>query len=211
MVPFGEWVYFFMVKVHDPEFRALWHRFFSRPPRVKKLRYQVKSSPGVQNRLALARGLHDEGEYAEAAEILRKILKGDPNSKEALHVLAICLEELDDQDGAIGILEKLASLDLVYADYEPARSLARLYGTQQRQEERLALLRTLVAKSPRLGHTVELATCLIETDQRQEAKAVLGQAPGDFDNAPGYVRRKDRPDAKAARSLWREQFSKEPA
>ena len=50
--PFGEWVYFFAVKIHD--FRQVRFRLAERAPSLRKLRFEAKQTPSINNKLALA-------------------------------------------------------------------------------------------------------------------------------------------------------------
>lgn len=202
-VPFGDWIYFFAVKVHDPEFAKLRRRFFTRPVPLSQLRYNARHSPSGVNKLRLAEALFDAREYTEAEALLAEVLQLDAKNREARYLLGECKRQRGDLVGSGEELEKVVESDITYRNYHAAADLARVYWATGRREEAVEFLRKLFKKSRRMLHTTELAKYLIELDQKAEAREVLERAIDDFEHAPRFVRRQDRSAAKEAQSLLR--------
>jgi len=112
-LPFGPFVYFFVVKIHDREFQSL-RRFFAgwSKPKVtlESLRFKVAETPSLANKLALAQGLFDARLHEEAARDFERVLASDAENKEALYGLALCQLESGDYPRAIETLGELVEL-----------------------------------------------------------------------------------------------------
>lgn len=204
MFPFGEWVYFFTVKINDPAFKRFFGGFLTRPPNLQQLRYEASTTPSVLNRIWLAQALHDSGEHGEASELFEEILEQTPDDKVALLGLAQCCVGQGDSKRAIATLEKLIEIDFAADSYSVAVQLAGLLWRGGRREDSVALLRRVVKKNPAMSHMIDLARCLSETDRREEARGLLQQALDDFENSPKFVKRNDRAYVKTARTLLKQ-------
>ncbi len=203
-VPFGEWFYFFKVKVHDPEWqwlKDLFHR--EKPPTVESLRYQYSQTPSLTNRLRLGQALHDAGKYGEASELFSQVLASNEENRDALLGLALCKAGLEDLEGAVGLLQELIEAEPSFEEYEPWLHLSRTLWRLGRQEEALEVLGRLVEKSPRPGHSVALAHLQIEADQRAEARRTLTKTLEHFEHAPKFFRRNNRAWARQAKRMLR--------
>ena len=91
--PIGPWIYFFAVMF--PTFRVRGFGSHHGPSRqrklsLKELTYRVERAPTVANRLALATGMMDKGEHAQAVPHLEAILAIESDYGIALHSLAEC-------------------------------------------------------------------------------------------------------------------------
>src|SRR5262245_14099075 len=87
-LPGGPIAYFFLVKIHDYQFRGI-RQFFQRvfAPKVtlEKLRFSAEETPSFVNKLALAQGLYDAALYPEAVGQFEAALRIDEDDKDALH------------------------------------------------------------------------------------------------------------------------------
>ena len=203
LMPFGEWVYFFAVKIHDPQFFKWKRKFTHRPASLKELKYKASRSPSMQNRLLLAQALHDHKKYDEAASLFREILDSDSDEKRALYGLARCLVETSQTKAAIEALEELVERDFGYEDFAPGVSLAQTYWESGDRLKATELMERVVRKSNRLRHMVQLAHYMQEQQQADEAKRMLEEALEDHENAPKYIRRAEKAWAKKARTTLR--------
>jgi hypothetical protein len=208
-MPFGEWIYFFMVKIHD--FKQLKRRLGTRAPSLDQLRFQAKDSPSLLNRLRLADGLHDSGRYDEAAGLYAEVLRQEPQNRGALHGAGLCKIELGEIDAAVTDLQQLVQLDPPFRDYRPWQDLAGALCRAGRLDEATATLRRLVATSPRLAHRVALAELLIEEGQTDEARTLLADALEEYRHAPGHQRRLVRAAVSTARRLLKRLGARQPA
>jgi hypothetical protein len=203
-LPFGAWVYFFMVKAKDPEVRAFFASLKpSRAPDLAELRGRFEQTPCAANRLALAQGLYEAGRFEEGAAEFGALLERDPLDREALFGRACCRIELKDWVGAASDLENLVRADPGFQDYEPWLYLAKAHWRAGNREEALARLAGLCRRSSRIDHALVYAQYLHEEGRSVEARALLEKALEDFDLAPGFIRQRDQAASKRARRLLR--------
>ncbi len=202
LIPFGEWYYFFKVKIHDPDMAWLKNLFrYEKPPTLESLRYRYEQTPSLANRVRLAQALHDEGAYAESAELFAEVLARHPDNREALLGLALCRAGRGDDEGAVGLLDKLIGLDRAYGEYQPWLHMTEALWRLGRRDEALELLERLVRTSPRLGHSVALARFQVEAVQPELARRTLWQALEHHSHAPKFVQRNNRAWARQAKKM----------
>jgi hypothetical protein len=205
MMPFGEVVYFFLVKIHDPELYQLrklfTFSFFTEKVSVDKLRYEFRQTPSFANMIRLAQALHDRGEYQEAAELFEQALKLDDGSKDVLHGLALARTGLDEYETAVGHLRRIVDDDPQYKGYTAWASLAYALWMAGRPEEAVESLAELVRISPRMSHRLLYAEYLIEAGRHDAAGDQIGIAIEDYTHAPSFQKRKDRHCYKRAKKL----------
>jgi hypothetical protein len=201
-VPFGEWFYFFSVKIHDyPRLKVRLKDLFKRQPSLETLRHQADHNPCVANKLLLADALHDHGHYREAVELYQTVLERDPRDHAALHGCALAQNRLGEQVAAAEQLERLIELAPAFRGYAAYQDLAQTYHALGRKEAAVQILRALVAKLPQFQYEVLLAEALIEIDQRSDARSLLQRALDHFKHAPAYQRRRQGRIAMRARKL----------
>lgn len=201
-VPFGEWFYFFHFKIHDPEMQWLKELFrFRRPDSLDKLRYLHDQTPSLTNRLRLAQGLHDTGEFDDSARMFEELLREDDQNLEALYGLARCQVGLSELEAAVASFERVIEVDRSFSDYEPWLDLARTLWRLDRKREAIDRLDLLVDTSPRLAHSVTLAQFQKEADEKESARGTLETALHHFRHTPPYHRKRNRMWAFRARRL----------
>ncbi len=204
LLPFGEWAYFFMVKIHDPEFeplRALWKRLTTRKVTVEDLRYQRDQSPSYANHLTLGQALYDEGSYREARETFAQALAVHPGDREAHYGWALSQIALEEYDPAIEKLRTLVEEDPSFRDYAAWGDLAHALCEAERFEDAFEVLDRLVTKSPRLVHRVLYAHYLVHGERPDEARRQLEEGLHDDRHAPGFIRKKNRPWVRRAKKM----------
>ena len=201
-IPFGEWYYFFMVKIHAPEMAWLKQLFqYRKPLTLDSLRYSYEQTPSLANRLRLAQALHDESEYEEGARLFSEVMAKWPDNREALLGLALCHAGRDDDDATVQHLERLIELDRAYDDYQPWLHLTEALWRLDRRDDALRLLERLVATSPRLGHSIALAQLQIEAGLQETARATLWRALEQYRHAPRFDQRNNRTWARRAKKM----------
>ena len=206
-VPFGSIVYFFMVKVHDPQFRGLREFFanFGKPKATLEfLSHQAAESPSLANKLALAQGLFDARMYEEAGRGFEQVLMADDENKDALYGLALCRLEHKDLAGAVAPLEALIEIKPSYREYAAYPRLAYVLQRSEQGGAALTLLAELVRKSPRVTHRLIYARYLRDAQKLDEARLQLELALREHEHAPRYQQRQDSAAARNARALLAE-------
>jgi hypothetical protein len=205
MMPFGAWVYFFVVKIHDSDMAWLKRMVgFDRPPSVKELRYRLKTTPSFANRLALADTLVDAGEYVEAKALYAECVRTHANALEALHGLGYCELKTGEYEAATVHLAQIVDRDFAFREYEAAMNLAEAFEREGHDEEALDVHVRVARASPRLSNEVALARMQVKLGKIDVAKAGLERALEDYEHAPRFVRKRDRAALDDAKKLWDE-------
>jgi hypothetical protein len=201
-LPFGPLVYFFMVKIHDPEFRTL-RNIFTWTPKVtlEQLRYRASETPSFVNKLALARGLFDADQPSEALRYFDEILASDDESKDGLYGRALCQLELKAFPGAIETLRTLIELKPSFQEYDPWARLAHAHYQNDEPQEALAVLEELVRKAPRVPHRMLYARYLQNEEQHAKAREQLEIALKAHQHAPRFQKRQDAAAARACKTM----------
>jgi hypothetical protein len=200
-VPFGEWVYFFMVKIHDFKWSKLSGLLGPRAPSLKQLRFEVQQTPSVLNKCRLADGLHDGGAFDEAFALYQEVLRQDDEHKGALYGAALCQLEQDEVQAAAEALAALVDRNPSYRDYEPWQQLVRALWASDQREQALDRLRQLNTIAPRVPHQIALGRYLAEAEDKDQARQVLQQAIEQHEHAPRHVQRAASGDVAEARRL----------
>ena len=204
LMPFGEWAYFFMVKIHDPEFdwiRAAFQRLTTRKVSVETLRHRADQAPTCAGSLALGHALYDNGQYEEARESFLEARRLDNMEPDALCGIARCQIGLEHYETAIGNLEMLIESEPSFQDYLAWKELAYALSRTDRLDQGVTLLERLVETSPRLEHRVLLANYQVHADLDHRAREQLELGLREFENSPRFLKRRDRAWSRAARKL----------
>jgi hypothetical protein len=207
MVPFGEWVYFFQVKIHDPEFRKIKNflsALFQKKVTIDELRYRLRETPCFANRLKLAQALHDKEEFGEAAELFEKSLEMNDESLEARYGLASSRSGLGNYMAAEPDFRVIIDDSPAYLDYGVWPRLAEAIWKQGREIDALAVTEELVSISPRISHRLLLAQYLERCGRIDQARTQVATALEDYKHAPAFQKRNDRSWARLARKMQRE-------
>ncbi len=207
MMPFGEWVYFFMIKIHDPEFdwaRELYKKLTTPKVTLEERRHRAQQSPSFTHKIELAQALHDKQAHGEAAELFAEAFEMHLDSREALYGLALARAALREHEEAIRRFTELIELDPSFRDYAAYSDLAHMLAESGRLKETHELLEGLVTKSPRLGHRVLHAHFLLADGKKGEARAQLEAGLHEYKHAPKYVKRKNRAWAGRAKKMLKQ-------
>ena len=139
MMPFGEWVYFFTVKIHDYDWKKL-RGLVNSLPSADRLRTIAQDTPSLENRIRYAQSLHDKGEYRAAEELFAEVLRQDDEDRDALYGLGLCKVGVEEFHAATRELRKLIELEPAHADYEPWFELALAYWKGGLKEDAIQVL-----------------------------------------------------------------------
>ncbi|HQH26913.1 MAG TPA: tetratricopeptide repeat protein [Oligoflexia bacterium] len=200
-IPLGDWVYFFAVKIHDPEYARLWKQLLLRPPALDDIRSTFKSSPSAANKLALARALHDHDQFPEAANLAEELVRSEPGNKHYQFLQASCLIGLKQDDSAAAVLEALLAKDFSFRNYDAASLLASLYAEQGQPDKAIEFSRRIIRSSSQLRHRIDLVCLLAQNEQRTEARQIIENAIDEFRREPKFIQRRDRAQLRAAIKL----------
>ena len=207
MMPFGEWIYFFTIKIHDPELewaRELYKKLTTKKVTIEERRYRAEQSPSFSNQLALAQALYDAQAFGQAAEQFEAAIGMHDDSRDTLYGLALCRIGLGDYQQAIEGFEQVIELDPAFRDYAVYSDLADALCESGRLKEVHELLDGLVTKSPRLRHRVLHAHYLFHDGRSEEAREQLRSGLNEYDHAPKYVKRKNRIWARRAKQMLKQ-------
>ncbi len=207
MMPFGEWIYFFSIKIHDPEFewlRELYNKATTRKVTLAELRHRAETSPSFTNTTMLAQALYDQGAYREAVSLFTDALGMQSDARDALYGLALSHSALTEYELAIGHFRELIALEPSFRDYAGYSDLAHVLAESDRMDEVHELLDALVTKSPRLAHRVLHAHYLIQSGRHDQAGEQLRTGLHELEHAPKYVRRKNRAWAQRAKQMLKQ-------
>ncbi|MGD8859849.1 MAG: tetratricopeptide repeat protein [Myxococcales bacterium] len=215
MLPFGDWIYFFAVKLPDLGVRRSAPAAAPAPPpsirpqepprqrELARLEHAAEESPSFHNRVELAWALLDEHQPQRAQTYFELGLRSHPDDKEALYGLGLCKLDQDDAAGAIETLGPLVERGLAYEDYEAAIALAEALFRDEQPDTAVALLQDVTRSSHRLAHLVTLARYQMRGQRHDDARATLSRALEDFEGQPDFLRRRNGAVATEARQLLR--------
>ena len=134
LMPGGAILYFFIVKLRDPQLSAVIGKLLEKPKTLSQLRYDASDCPSASNRLVLAQGLFDAGEVIEAKEIFSELLKGEPDNLVALYGISHCYHNVGQYTEASRYLEKIVEQNFSYRDFDAALLLAQSLLAKPRTE-----------------------------------------------------------------------------
>ncbi len=201
LVPFGAWIYFFMVKIHDWN----WAKVLAplKEPSIRELRYQADTNPCVSNKMDLAKALHGKRNYRDALAIYEQIVNESDENKEALYGLAQCKVKTGHYKESIEMFQKVIELDPSYKDYSSWPDLADAFWQGGNRNEAVTLMTELVRIKPRVSHKVIFADYLIRVGRAEEAHPILKQAIDDFNHFPPFAKKVNKKWYRKAKSLQR--------
>lgn len=184
-IPFGDVAYFIIVKSADYNFKSI----FRRRVTLSRVRHEFESSPSRENRIRLAKCLFDENKSEEALHHFNVILEQYPQDTDALFGAGLASFELKKYEEAAEALRNLIELHPGYRDYTAWLELSKVLWQSDRKDECLKTLRELVKYNPRIDHQVLLTQCLVQLDNRDEARKLIDTALEEFRHSPAYVKR----------------------
>ncbi len=106
------------------------------------------------------------GRRGEAVEQLRKVVRLNPDMRDAWEMLGVTLTELDRKKDAIEALDRVVALDPTSA--EPHLALARIFALDGRRELALQHAELAARREPGKGHEVR-AQILLDLNRLEEA------------------------------------------
>jgi hypothetical protein len=202
VVPFGEFIYAATVLMPSG---SVARRVLAMKPRpLREVRYAFEQNPSLQNQVALAERLREDGAFAEAAALYAEVLGRDASILRAHYGLALCRSEAREPASAIEHWRVVVDANRSYEEYGAWLGMIRDLRALGHCEEALAELEKLVSASPRLAHVVEQCNALADAGCEGAARERLECALRDYEHAPRHVRRESRAAARKANELLAE-------
>ena len=208
MVPFGDIVYFFAVKLRDFNVRESPQPGPApNPPNpqmaLAELERETELSPSFHNRTRLGWALLDHEQPERAAQCFELALRTHARDREALHGLGLSRFAAGDSAGAIEVLQRLVERSFAYEDYGAALTLAEALFGADRAAEAFELLGEVVRDSHRIEHRLLLARYQLRAARKTDACDTLRGALREFEAQPDFERRRNGAVATEARRLLR--------
>jgi tetratricopeptide (TPR) repeat protein len=203
MLPAGDFVYFFAVKLRDYNVHPHAPPDPNEAPSLDALRALVEDSPSFHNRVRLGWALYDADQPASARECFEAALRSHPQDREARYGLGLCLLDQGKLREAADALSALVEQSFAHDDYRAAEALAEALHRSEQNEEACEVLATIVRSTRRIEHRIAHAKLLIRCERRDEAASVLANAISEFEAEPESARRHQGAHATEARRLLR--------
>lgn len=205
MLPAGDFLYFFAVKLRDFNVRPAppAPEQDVPPPSIEELEAAVADSPSFQNRVQLGWALYEARLPARAKECFERALSSHPRDNDARYGLGLCLLDQGKLREAADALTPLVERSFAFDDYRAAEALAEALHRSEQNDEACAVLEAIVKTTRRIDHRIAHAKLLIRCDLKSEAAGVLGTAISDFEAQPEHMRRREGASATEARRLLR--------
>ena len=208
MVPFGDVVYFFAVKLRDFNVRENPQANPTPAPPdpqavLAELEREAELSPSFHNRIRLGWALLDQQQPERAAHCFELALRTHPAEREALHGLGLSCFAAGDSARAIEVLQRLVERSFAYEDYGGALALVEALFGADRASEAFELLGAIARDSRRLEHRLLLARYQLRAARKTDACDTLRRALREFEAQPDFERRRNGAVATEARRLLR--------
>ncbi len=199
LIPLAAIFYFFLVKL--PELTGRRPAPVPTPagPTLEDIAELARQTPSELNKLAFADKLAELSRFPEAIGRYRDVLRGNSESKEALHGLARALLQLGRPLEAIEELATLMELEPEYRDYAAALDYAEALWQAGKQEDTIGLLTGLVSVTKRINHRLALAHYSKERGDSITARNELDLALREFASLPEPMRKRGQRWADRAR------------
>jgi hypothetical protein len=198
LLPLAAIFYFFRIKL--PELTGRRPTKASPPgPTLEELAEVARQNPSELNKLAFADKLAELQRFPEAIGRYRDVLRGNRDSKEALHGLARALLNLGRPLEATEELATLMELEPEFRDYAAALDYAEALWQAGKQEDTVGLLTGLVSVTKRIPHRLALAHYSKERGDSITARNELDLALSEFASLPEALRKREQRWADRAR------------
>ncbi len=203
MLPLGDWIYFFTIKLRDFNVRPGAPTPTDDAPSLDDLRRLESESPSFHHRARLAWALLAAGRPAEACEFFEKCLHTHSRDLDARHGLGRARLDAGDRAGGIEALSALVESQFAYDDYGAALRLAEAIFDDGRHDAALLALEEIARHGRKLEHEVALARFQLRAERWHDARTTLQRALARFEAEPDDVRPRDGAVATEARRLLR--------
>jgi len=199
LLPLAAIFYFFRTKLPELTGRRPAPALAPRGPSLEDIAEVARQTPSELNKLAFADKLAEAQRFPEAIGRYRDVLRGNRDSKEALHGLARAFLSLGRPLEASEELATLMELEPEFRDYAAALDYAEALWQAGKHEDTIGLLTGLVSVTKRIPHRLALAHYSKERGDSITARNELDLALSEFASLPEAMRKREQRWADRAR------------
>jgi hypothetical protein len=176
-------------------------RVFPRRRRIRELETIVIDNPAIGNFEELADLYLEDGKFARARELYDKVIARVTNGPDPFYRRGIAALELGDAPAAVCDLERVVSTDPKYDFHRAVGLLAHAYALTGHPEQAELRFRQATEISTLSETYFNYATFLAAQARPMEAKAWAERILAKKPTMPSYLRRRERPWFRKAKSL----------
>ena len=191
--PLGALVYFVMEVVPDLRVKPPWIARMERRRRRQWLEHLAGESPAIETLQELGENCAVEGEHARAVEMFTRVLKRDPESREALYGRAKSLAALSEFDRAIADLEPVVRAEPNYHFYDAGLTLAECYERAGRDVDARGVYENILGRTTVSRAYYNYGLLLSRHGEPNRAREMMQQILAKKPALPRYLRRQERP------------------
>jgi hypothetical protein len=191
--PLGALIYFVIEVIPDLRVKPPAIARFERGRRRRWLEHMAGEAPSVETLQELGEIYAAEGEHERAIELFSRVLKRDPDAREALYGRGKSLVAMGRIDEAIADLDPVARAEPAYRFYDAYLTLAECYERAGRDEAAAAAYREILGRTT-VSHAYYNYGCLLaRLGQPDAARDMMRQILAKKPTLPRYLRRQERP------------------
>lgn len=196
--PLGALIYFVIEVAPDLRVKPPWLARRERRRRRQWLEHVVEESPALEHLLELAENCAAEGEHARAVELFSRVLKRDPDTREARHGRAKSLVELGRIERAIEDLEPVVRAEPKHQFWDSYLTLAECYDRRGQPEKARAAYEEILGRTTVSRAYYGCGLLLDRQGEKERAREMMRQILAKKPALPRYLRRQERPWFKKA-------------
>jgi len=191
--PLGALIYFVVEVIPDLRVKPPVIQAFERSRRRQWLEQMAGDSPSIENLEELGEIYAAEGDHQRAIEFFSRVLKRDPEAREALYGRAKSRIEIGEISAAAHDLEPVVRAEPSYKFYEAYLTLAECYERLGRDDAAMKVYQEI------LGHTTvsrayyNYGLLLARHGDLAAAREMMQQILAKQPALPRYLRRQERP------------------
>ena len=191
--PIGALVYFIAEVIPDLRVKPPAIARLERRRRRQWLEHMAAESPSIENLQELGEIYAAEGEHQRAVDLFTRVLKRDPESREALYGRGKSSVALGDIDRAIADLEPVARAEPNYRFYDAYLTLAECYECAGRNDAALSAYQDILGRTTVSRAYYNYGRLLGKLGETEPAREMMRQILAKKPSLPRYLRRQERP------------------
>jgi len=199
--PPGALIYFVIEVVPDLRVKPPWLTRMERRRRRQWLEHVVQESPALEHLLELAENCAAEGEHPRAVELFSRVLKRDPDAREARHGRAKSLVELGQIERATEDLEPVVRAEPKHQFWDSYMTLAECYDRMGQPEKARAAYEVILGRTTVSRAYYGYGLLLDRQGDKERAREMMRQILAKKPALPRYLRRQERPWFKKAEAF----------
>ncbi len=191
--PLGALIYFVLEVVPDIRVKPPLLRKLERRRRRQWLEQMAGESPSIEALQELGEIYAAEGAHKEAVDFFSRVLKRDPEAREALYRRAKSLIELGEAEQAVADLEALVRAEPAYHFYDAYLTLAGCYERIGRNDAARAAYQEILGRTTVSRAYYDYGRLLARLGELETAREMMRQILAKKPALPRYLRRQERP------------------